>query len=241
MGVSTLFDSLLDILFPPRCLVCSSLGKDIFCGKCSAQVNFISRGCEKCGRPFEGSFKSSLCSDCRALEPPFDIARSAAIYDGPLKKAICKFKFGGKTSLSTPLSKLFANHLSAGHLDKVLDGIEIVTMVPLHSKRQKERGFNQAEVLARTAANYLKIEPAKHVLLRTRNTRPQFDLRREERFVNVAGAFEVAPVIDVRNKTILLIDDILTTGATVCECSKALKGAGAKKVIVLTLSRAIDD
>jgi len=241
MGVSALFDSLLDILFPPRCLGCASLGKEIFCANCLAGINYIDLCCQKCGRPFAGSFRNSLCSDCRSQTPPFDIARSAAIYEGALKEAIHKFKFGGKMSLSGPLSKLFADRLSAGHFDRVLEGIDMVTMVPLYNKRQKERGFNQAEVLAQAAANYLKLDPAEHVLLRTRNTRPQFDLKREERFANVEGAFEVGRGTLVRGKSILLIDDIFTTGATVCECSKALKDAGAKRVAVLTLARAIED
>jgi len=205
-----LFDNLLDLIFPPRCEVCKKLGTVTLCPSCFGQIKFM--------KPHMGIY-------------------SASIYEGVLRTAIHRFKFDRRKGLASPLGVMLVQYLSQveGMDFKALD---VIIPVPLHHLRLRQRGFNQSEVLARSFGKYYET-PVVGALERVRDTKAQFDLPREERFHNIAGAFKVADSKAVYNKRIMLFDDIYTTGATIAECSKVLKNAGAKKVEVLTLSRAI--
>lgn len=121
-----------------------------------------------------------------------------------------------------------------------LKEIDVIIPVPLHRKRLRERGFNQAELLARVVSKYYE-RPVVSALERVKDTRAQFDLPREDRFKNITGAFKVSDSKSVYNKRILLLDDIYTTGSTIAECSKALRTAGARRIEILTLARAVED
>lgn len=162
---------------------------------------------------------------------------SATTYDGVVKESIHRFKFNKRKKLAQPLGVLLVNYLGRkpGLELEELDGI---IPVPLHQKRLRERGFNQVELLARTLSRYFEL-PVTPALERTRPTQPQFDLKREERFNNVKGAFRVIDPKAVYNKKVLLLDDIYTTGSTISECGRVLKNAGARRVEVLTLARAV--
>lgn len=162
---------------------------------------------------------------------------SVSVYDGALKEAIHRFKFNGRKRLAEPLGMLMVHYLSSAPTLN-LEEIDLIVPVPLHRKRLRERGFNQAEMLANVISRYHG-KPVQNVLERHKNTHAQFDLDREERFTNIIDAFRVKNGEKMLNKRTLLLDDIYTTGATIAECARTLKQAGAKRVEVLTLSRAV--
>jgi ComF family protein len=199
----------LDLIFPPRCEVCRGLGPEALCEKCQKKINFLS---------------------------PSAFIHSVGVYEGPLKTAIQRFKFKKKINLAEPLGVLLVKYLSH-NLDMNL--VDLIVPVPLHERRVRERGFNQAELLSHTITKYYDVPTVSGALFRTRETHPQFDLPRAERIKNVRGAFEVKGGSLLRDRSLLLLDDIYTTGSTVSECTRVLKAAGARQVHVLTLSRAI--
>lgn len=201
--------SVLDLIFPPRCEACWSLGPEAFCDSCVKKINYLS---------------------------PSAFSHSVGVYEGPLKKAIHRFKFKKKTRLAESLGVLMVKYLSR-NLDMNL--IDLILPVPLHEKRMKERGYNQAELLSLVLTKYYDVPTVSGALFRVKHTHPQFDLPRAERFKNIRGAFEVKGGQLLRDKNILLVDDILTTGSTVAECTRVLKASGAGSVHILTLSRAV--
>jgi ComF family protein len=156
-----------------------------------------------------------------------------------MRTAIHRLKFNKRKRLAQPLGILLVKYLSQTPLLNVKE-IDGIVPVPLHPKRQRQRGFNQAELLASVLGRYHDL-PVLPALSRVKNTRAQFDLPRAERFHNIKEAFKVHDPRMVQDKRLLLFDDIYTTGATIAECTKALKVAGAKRVEVLTLSRAVED
>ena len=156
---------------------------------------------------------------------------SVAIYDGIIKTAIKKFKFEKKKRLAKPLAKIMLDNLPFQDFDAIIP-------VPLHKTRSKDRGFNQSEFLAKDISDFYQVPIFSDVLIRTRNTTPQFGLKKEKRHINVKGAFAITGADKIIGRNILLIDDIMTTGATANECIKALFAAGAKRVITYTLSKA---
>lgn len=190
--------------------------------------------CEVCRKESQ----EALCQQCfeqiKFMKPHLGIY-SVSAYEGVLRTAIHRFKFKKRKALAEPLGILLVKYLS--HIPNF--DIDVIIPVPLHPRRLRQRGFNQSELLAKVLGKYFGI-PVVDALERIRDTKAQFDLPREERLRNVTGAFKVSQFNLVYNKRILLLDDIYTTGATIAECSKALKIAGAKRVEVLTLARAID-
>lgn len=202
----------MNLIFPPRCEVCKQDSQEALCQACFDQIKF--------------------------MKPHLGI-HSVSVYDGVLRKAIHRFKFKKRKRLADALGILAVKYLSRTQaLD--MNEIDVIIPVPLHPKRLRQRGFNQAELIAKVISRYYEITvlPA---LERVKNTRAQFDLSREERFNNIIGAFKVSNPAGVYNKRVLLLDDIYTTGATITECAKALKIAGARRVEILALSRAIED
>jgi len=173
-----------------------------------------------------------LCAECeKQIKPAVD---AVGLYEGVLKTAILKLKFKGKKTLAEPLGKLMAEFLKVSLQEK----IDLIIPVPLHENRLKSRGFNQSELLAEVIAERIGIPFESKALVRSRDTRPQFDLKINERLKNVEGAFAIKDPAKIRGKLILLIDDILTTGATARECRKVLKESGAERVHIFTLAKA---
>ena len=183
-----------------------------------------------------------LCSECFAqiefMKPHLGI-HCVSVYEGILRTAIHRLKFKKRRTLAEPLGILLVKYLGR---DPTLEvkALDIIIPVPLHRKRERERGFNQAKLLANVISRYYEI-PVISALERTKDTKAQFDLPRKERFKNVTGAFRVSNIKAVYNKRVLLLDDIYTTGSTIRECSKALRIAGARRIETLTLSRAVED
>lgn len=174
--------------------------------------------------------------------PYFHKAQAWACYPSedneghPLREVVQRFKYGRKVSLGKPLGRLMARGCSEFLLANSFD---IIIPVPLHPRRLRWRGFNQAVILAGEVSRALKPPVDPFLLLRSRETPPQTQLSEEERKKNMRGAFFLNPAKSVRGKTLLLVDDVYTSGATVNECSRTLVRAGAKEVYVLTLSRTV--
>jgi ComF family protein len=240
--------SLLDWLYPPRCRGCAQIFQgrdtDYFCPGCWQKIQLVARPmCSLCGRPFpDASGLDHVCGRCLARPPQFTRAWAWACYpreeaeDHPLRQAIQKFKYGRKVSLGKPLGRL----MSQGCRDFLRDcEADVVIPVPLHPKRLRWRGFNQALLLGRQMSRAYKIPLDPFTLRRIKATPPQTQLTEEERRRNVRGAFALAPGRSVREKKILLVDDVYTSGATVNECSRTLWRAGAAEVCVVTLARAV--
>ena len=173
------------------------------------------------------------CATCKATPLRYDYARSAAVYEGALREALHAFKFAGRRALAGPLGDLAAEQC----VGSLPEGIDALIPVPLARERERERGFNQATLLARRIGRRLGAPTRPGWLVRTRSTRPQSDLSAAERRANVRGAFRATDRVAGRH--LLLIDDILTTGATLEACARALREAGARRVGVLTVARVV--
>jgi ComF family protein len=227
--------NLLAFFFPPLCPVCEKIICEGICSNCREGIRLIKGPlCTICGVPFVSNVSSDhICSECIKKKKPFSHARSAGIYVGTLLEAIHMLKYKGKTSLAKPLGVLMADYLHENDYD-------VLVPVPLHKTRLKERGFNHSLLLGRIIARRHNLHLDYLNLIRARATMPQIDLKGNARASNVRGAFEVKKTSLFMDKKVLLIDDVYTTGATVSECAKVLKKAGAREIGVFTLARVVD-
>ena len=218
---------LLDLLLPPRCGGCGALGS-LYCDGCRGRTRRLEEPlCRRCGAEVE--HVRAGCG-CKGRVRHLSRVRSAAAYEGPLEKAIHRFKYEGRRPLVRPLALLLAERVA-------VDGVaaEAVAWVPLHPDRRARRGYNQAELLARELAR-LYVLPLLPGLVRTRDTPPQVGLDRLRRLDNVRGAFAWDGQ-DLDRRSVLLIDDVTTTGATLDACAAALKAAGSGAVTGLTIAK----
>lgn len=233
---------LADLLFPPRCPTCRLLlGEHAplpFCPSCLAGIHPIrSPLCPRCGVPLAGPDETDrFCGECLRTKRPYAAARSVASYDATVLEAIHLFKYRGRIGLGETLGALLAD--GAGRLWDMALFTQIIP-VPLHLRRLRERGFNQAVILARQVAKRYGIPLDLGSLRRERGTPPQVGLGRALRAANVRGAFTVRRPEAIRGQRILLIDDVYTTGSTLQECAAVLMKARAETVAVLTLARAL--
>ena len=228
---------ILDLLFPRRCGVCGEPGPAVLCGRCRSAFQVIRPPiCPLCGCPLPSP--AGHCADCRRDGVAFTAARSPALYAGTLRAALHRLKFDGRRELGPILGAILADFVrretAIGHPD-------LVVPVPLHPTRRRERGFNHAELLAAPVAEALGCPLIPAVLERVASTPPQSTLTCARRRANVRGAFGVraAAATGIRGRTVLLVDDILTSGATAAECARTLLAAGATEVRVATLARAV--
>ncbi|MEN6372756.1 MAG: ComF family protein [Armatimonadota bacterium] len=231
-----IWGGLLDLIYPPKCLVCGEMQPKYFCDDCLAGIAWIKPPvCSYCGNPVD----EKPCLECNRVEYAFDSARSVAAYDGTLKEAIHRFKYSGQRVLGPILAAFVVDYLR-GKRDQ-LRRVGCIIPIPIHPARLRYRGFNQSEILAEEIGKAFGLPVLMNVLNRTRPTRPQINLKREDRHSNVEGAFEVEPGLAGRisGMKVLLIDDVYTTGSTSDAAARALKSAGAAEVHVLTLARSI--
>ena len=220
--------ALLDLLYPPRCPACGRLSGELLCRACLPELESISGPiCGRCGRP--RSVSSNHCPDCAPERPHFSWARSAWIFSGPGREIIYDFKYRNNTHLAEALAETLLPF--AGSSD-------VVSWVPLARSKKWVRGYNQAELLGRRLARLTGL-PAAAFLKRVRRTADQSRLSPEERRKNVHQAFTLRPGASAGGLSILLVDDVLTTGSTASECARVLIEAGAKAVHVATLARAL--
>jgi ComF family protein len=229
------------IFFPSFCELCSALLESseerVICRSCwEGMIPFPSSYCLCCGRFFEGSAEPHLCRDCLEKRPDFTYHRSYGRYRGKLKDAILLFKYRRFQVLGGDFARLIFRRL--GKEENIWWKADVILPVPLHPKRLKKRGFNQAQVIAAELARIKGIKLEERALVKVKNVLPQTFLETEERKKNVSGAFRIVDKEKIKGKTVILVDDVYTTGSTVRECSMVLKKAGAKEVRVLTLAQA---
>jgi ComF family protein len=223
-----IWNRFIDLLFPPRCGGCQTAGS-LWCAACRAATQPIEPPwCEKCGEPFVAD---RLCANCRNYPLVIDKIRSAALFDGVLRQAIHRFKYERLSGLAEPLGDLLADYWCAEQLTA-----DWLIPVPLHPSRERDRGYNQSELLARQLARRVNVPVSSKGLRRTRATAVQMTLNAAERRQNVAGAFECVEV-QVRGARVMIVDDVGTTGATLDACAQAVLKAGAVSVMGLTLAR----
>jgi competence protein ComFC len=220
----------LDWLYPPHCGGCGQ-GYIRWCEACNQNTLVFSEDvCERCGNPID---QAGICETCRECPPAFTGLRSWAVFGGPLRNALHRLKYQRDIalgeSLARPMIALF---------QRLNWPVDCVTATPIGVARRAERGYNQATFLALPLALSSGLPYRSQALRKTRETRSQVGLNVAERHENLAGAFQGEPRI-VRGKTVLVVDDVATSGATMQACAQALLDAGAARVYGLTLARAV--
>jgi ComF family protein len=240
-GIHHLGQAALDLLLPPRCPACNLVSDTRhtggFCDACWQSVVQVTDACRRCGQPETGA----LCRRCRRAPPPFVGAGAPLVYGGQLALAIQRVKYGGASHLCGELGRFMSRHLQRLQHQQQLQHPRWAIPVPLHRRRLAARGFNQAALLARAAVRGTGIGVHFDLLRRVRDTPSQAGLDHEQRRRNLAGAFVVpaARRRQLSGRDLLLVDDVMTTGATAAACAQALLEAGARRVHVLTLARAV--
>lgn len=238
----SLLASLLDIIYPPRCQICTDFLDDRpvvmgnICDECFSGFKELTHPfCSICCEPFKSKVEEDhLCEKCLRKRPYYDELRAPCLYEDKLVDAIQLIKYSGKSYIVKSLGPL----LGAFGKNWLSDANDMIMMpVPLHRKKLKQRGFNQSALFVKTISPVLGIETDFFTLIRTRYTESQAGLSLEDRRKNVKGAFEVRGDNDIKRKTVLLVDDVTTTGNTMNECARVLKKAGVEKVLGLTLAR----
>jgi len=228
--------SILDWIYAPTCIACRTLitlndtqPRDmLLCRLCQSLFETISSPiCKCCGIPTEKEVER--CVSCFGKGFSFAQNRATFLYDELMRDLLHELKFRQNKQIAHSLGKLWAMHIQLSTSDVIL------VPLPMHKKKQQERGFNQAEILTQYLSQQLGI-PMENVLLRTVDTPPQSGLHPRQRVENVAGAFEVAKHTTTEGKNYIIVDDIYTTGASLNECASVLKEAGAASVSCMTLS-----
>ena len=231
---------MIDILFPTPCLLCGNeLKNSIVCSRCFSLFNFINNTevCEKCGVPFSGFNEKSarLCGGCIENKDSMLAVRSVLLYKDNLKELLHSYKYGSKLFLADYFSDLIASRFPFDQ-----GGIDIVVPVPLYIKRLRERGYNQTVLIARGLSKKLGLSINLFSLKKIRDTKPQVEMKDfKKREQNVKNSFQVIDEKIFSGKSVLLVDDVYTSGSTIRECSKQLLKSGAKYVLGLTIARAI--
>lgn len=229
------------LLFPSFCQLCGRFlerrRERVVCHQCWERIILPPKGhCLRCGRFYEAESTALLCLDCLRKPPYFEIHRSAFPYEGVLREIILLFKFKNYSYLARPLAEQTLKQL--GDETGLWDELELLLPVPLHPRREKERGYNQAQLLAQIIGEHLGLKCEFRVLQRFVNSPPQSLLEGKKRWDNVKNAFKVRSTEKVKDKIVGLVDDIYTTGATLNECSRVLLEAGVREVRAITTARA---
>jgi ComF family protein len=221
----------LDLILPPLCAGCGKRGAR-WCRECQDTIAGLPEPvCEICGISVNDGI--ALCADCQVARPCFRALRSWAAFEGRVRIALHRLKYGRDIGLAEALTPQFSQFAAGLGWTG-----ELLVPVPLGPKRLKQRGYNQAELLARPLAMAMGVRYAPDALERVRDTRSQVGLSRTERQDNVRSAFR-SKAARVRGRTILLVDDVATTGSTLSSCAEALYASGAQDVLALTVARAM--
>ena len=230
--INQIYNFFLDIFYPKRCIGCGKFGS-FLCYNCAKDIKVLKTSvCPNCGKITKYNQYCSACKSKNKLK--ISGLYIAAVYDeGPIKELIHHFKYSGLLEISPILGELLCQKYLQ---NKLPNGDLIVVPVPLHKKREKQRGFNQAEVLARYFSEQLSLKGGL-ALERIINTQTQINLAKKDRIKNLINAFVCVDQELIKNKTVILIDDVTTTGTTLNECAKVLREAGAKKVYGLVVAK----
>jgi ComF family protein len=218
----------LDLVFPPRCVVCAARGY-LLCPPCAAAITYIRPpACSMCGKRMT---QPGICPVCRAYPNTLDGMVAATVFEGPVRACIHALKYEGQRPYAETLAAIAQPAFAA------LPRPDALVPVPLSRQRQRGRGFNQSALIARhLAGDDVPVAPG--WLARTRDTPPQVGQDRAARQANVADAFACPDPAAVRGRHLLLLDDVATTGATLDACARALRGAGAASVRAIVVARA---
>jgi competence protein ComFC len=233
------FQALTSLFYPATCVVCSGNVEraEYLCATCRGRApRIVPPFCAKCSEPFAGAITQTFsCANCEHRVLHFECAVAAYRSRGLVRKLVHEFKYAKQRHLRYPVAEWLRETLS----DPRLRGrhFDVIVPVPLHPARERERGFNQAALLAELLAESVDA-PARPVLERIRYTTTQTAYDRAERMENLRDAFRLRKNRDVRDLRVLLIDDVLTTGSTLSECARVLKAAGASSVHAATAARA---
>ena len=236
--------SVLDLLYPRHCYNCSEAlsegGSLVLCRSCFqelASLRIRAPMCACCGLPLAGDVKGEArCLGCQRGSPRFDLARAVFPYASPVAPIIRSFKFHDEFFLGSMMAERV---VKLGWMPSGIQDVDAVAPVPLHPRRRRERGYDQARLLAAAFARGMNWPLVPGALKRTRYTSQQTRLTFNRRWANVRGAFTASAKHNLRGLHLLLVDDVMTTGATANECAKALKKAGAARVSVFALARAM--
>ncbi len=225
---------LLDFALPPRCPGCGTIVDDVhsFCADCWKQIQFLGPGgCQRCGLPLEAT-DAEMCGACLASPPRLHRIRAAVVYDDITRGIVLRLKYGRKVALARTMARYMSPLVGSG-------GERLFAPVPLHRRRLWQRGFNQAAFIAAEIVKGAggRLEP--NLLQRVKRTPPLKGLSRLQRRRVVAGAFRANPAADLRGKTIVLVDDVFTTGSTANACARALRRAGAERIEFVSWARVV--
>ena len=231
---SRIFRSMLDFALPPRCGGCGTIVDDIdsFCPGCWSELDFLQGGCARCGLPLEAT-DAETCGRCLAKPPRLDRIRAAVAYGDISRSIAIRLKYGRKVGLARTMSRYMLGLI--GDLPEQA----MLIPVPLHRSRIWSRGFNQSAIVARELSRRTGLPVSVDALRRVRATPALKGMTRSQRRRTVAGAFRVDAKAQLRGRTIVLVDDVLTTGSTANACARALKRAGAARVDLISWARVI--
>lgn len=240
-------DSLFTAFFPDSCRLCDEqlvrVGRAPVCDACFASLEgwqeaLLCSGCEQTVQDASALDSAGRCGVCRRRPPAFSQVRSAGPYDGSLRRLIHLLKYDGMRPLADVLAARIAAGLGDSRDSSDSGEADLIVPAPLHWRRRFERGFNQSSLIANGLAKRLGVRLETRALVRVRPTSSQAGLSQHERKRNLRGAFRAPRAELIQDKTVLLIDDVMTTGATLNACAKALRRAGAKEVRALVAARA---
>lgn len=227
------WQEILDAIYPPRCAGCALVGNDGWCEGCAAQIEFVALPvCKRCGTPLS---PQEFCASCRANPLVVEAVRAAAHYRGVVQAAIHRCKYGKRPTVAPALADLLVTGWQSP-LTEPLHSAEVVVPMPIHPQRERERGFNQSLLIASHFCQRTGLKLVHGVLERVVYHRPQVGLDANERRQNVRDAFRMVQSQQVAGKSVLLIDDVWTTGSTLNEAAKALLSAGAARVFAYTVA-----
>ncbi len=227
-----MFDRCLRVIYPQTCYFCGKINKTPICDTCKEKIVYINEPrCKKCGKPIR-YLEKEFCEDCQKRKFSYEQGRSIWLHKGPVAWSVYQFKYHNRRIFG----EFYAKELWRLYGDKMKEwGVECIIPVPLHPKRRRQRGYNQAEIIAGFLGDYAGLPVCRNAVRRVRYTERQKKLDNRERRKNLKDAFQVSekwkPV-----KKVLLIDDIYTTGNTIDEISQKLRGHGVEKIWFLTIS-----
>ena len=228
-----------ELTFPDNCFLCrqylNSHHQKQLCASCFSKIQYnIPPFCLRCSRHLSVFNAQGLCTSCLQTNSSFDVAWAACLYQEPLTELVHAFKYHGKTSLRTLFSNLMIDYIET--YATPLHRFDMLIPIPLHPTRYRERGFNQAELLGQILAKQFHLHHCANILIRSKYTDSQALSPSKQRWTNVSDAFRIDSSLNIADKSILLVDDLLTTAATANAASSTLKNAGAAYVGVLTLA-----
>jgi len=224
----------LDFALPPRCAGCGTIVGEVhsFCPDCWKQIEFLGDGgCSVCRVPLHGT-EERICAVCLARPPRISRTRAAVAYDDVSRSLAIRLKYGRKVAIARTMARYMAPLVNAS-------GDALLVPVPLHRTRLWQRGFNQSALVARELSRRLRIGADPRALKRIKRTPPLKGMRPRQRRKTVAGAFRVRDKAAIAGKTVILIDDVLTTGSTAEACARTLKRAGAARVELVSWARVV--